>query len=343
LRRISNGQPILLQERLSGAESQIRPATPLKSLPLKNAILISNPVAGIRSARRSRRIDEAVAALRQAGITAQLRFTSNPGDGKQLASEAVKQGCDLVIVCGGDGTINEVINGLAPSKVPLAVLPGGTANIIAKELGLPGGIVKAARQLPSWRPCRVALGRASWEESGSSYQRYFLAVAGVGFDAHIISQLDIDMKLRTGVVAYVWEAVRQVFRYDYSRFRFEVNGSTVLATFAVIQRSRRYAGWLKLAPPHSIREPGLSCCLFEGFGSGRYLRYAIGILTQTHWRLGDVRSVEGSCIRCISDQPQEPIYFEVDGELTGRIPVAFEVVPDALTILAPDSFFNSAT
>jgi diacylglycerol kinase (ATP) len=334
---------MLLQERLSGAESQTRPATPLKSLPLKNAILISNPVAGIRSARRSRRIDEAVAALRQAGITAQLRFTSNPGDARQLASEAVKQGCDLVIVCGGDGTINEVINGLAPSTVPLAVLPGGTANIVAKELGLPGGIVKAAGQLPSWRPCRVGLGRASWEESGSNLQRYFLAVAGVGFDAHIISQLDMDMKLRTGVVAYVWEAVRQVFRYDFPRFRFEAGGSKALATFAVVQRARRYAGWLKLAAPHSIREPGFSCCLFEGASPERYLRYAIGILTQTHRRLGDVRSVEGSCVRCVSEQHQEGVYFEVDGELSGRIPVTFEVVPDALTLLAPYPFFSSGT
>jgi YegS/Rv2252/BmrU family lipid kinase len=334
---------MLHQEQLPGAKGQTRPATPLKSLPLKNAILISNPVAGIRSARRAHRIDEAVAALREAGITAQLCFTSNPGDGKQLASEAVKQGRDLVIACGGDGTINEVINGLAPSKVPLAVLPGGTANIVAKELGLPGGIIKAARHLPSWRPCRVSLGRASWEESGLSLQRYFLAVAGVGFDAHVISHLNIDMKLRTGLVAYIWEAVRQVFRYDFPRFRFKTDGLAALSTFAVVQRSRRYAGWLKLAPPHSIREPGLSCCLFEGFGSGRYLRYAIGILTQTHRRLGDVRSVEGSCIHCTSEKHQEAVYFEVDGELTGRIPVTFEVVPDALTLLAPDSFFNSAT
>ena len=283
----------------------------------------------------------ALAALRSAGIVAELRATSCAGDGRRLAREAVKSGCDMVIVCGGDGTINEVINGLAPGDVPLAVLPGGTANIVANELGLPGKIVKAARQLPSWRPSRVPLGRATWEESGSVRQRFFLAVAGVGFDARIISQLDMDEKLRLGIVAYCWEAVRQVFRYNFPGFQFSVDGSTLHSTFAVIQRSRRYAGWLKLARPHSIVEPDFSCCLFEGSTPARYLRYALGVLTQTHQRLGDVRFLKGSSIHCRSAQAEGPIFFEVDGELAGRIPVTFDVVPDALTLLAPGPFPGS--
>ncbi|MGA8183328.1 MAG: diacylglycerol kinase family protein [Terriglobia bacterium] len=308
---------------------------------MKNAVLISNPLAGVRSERRSRQVHEAVAALRSAGIAVDCRATSCPGDGRQLAREAVQNGCDLVIVCGGDGTINEVINGLAPGRVPLAILPGGTANIVAKELGLPGHIVKAARQLPSWRPCRIPLGRANWEETGSVRQRFFLAVAGVGFDARIISQLNMGAKLRMGVVAYAWEAVRQVFRYSFPSFQFSMDGSTVSATFAVIQRSRRYAGWLKLARRHSIREPDFSCCMFEGSGPGRYFRYALGILTQTHQRLGDVRFLNGSSVHCRSEQAGDPIFFEVDGELAGRIPVTFEVVPDALTLLAPEPFLSS--
>lgn len=272
-----------------------------------------------------------------------LHFTSNPGDGERLAREAVKKECDLVIVCGGDGTINEVINGMAPCRVPLAILPGGTANIVAKELGLPGRIVAAARQLPSWRPCRIPLGRANWDAVGSACQRYFLAVAGIGFDARIISQLDVAMKLRTGVVAYGWEALRQVFRYGFPRFQCDVNGSNASATFAVIQRSRRYAGWLRLARSHSVRDLGFSCCFFEGSNPARYFQYALGILTQTHHRLPDVRLLSGSSIRCLSEQPDQAVYFEVDGELTGRIPVTFESVPDALTLLAPKSFFSQGT
>jgi diacylglycerol kinase (ATP) len=310
---------------------------------LKNAVLISNPLAGIRSGRRSRQLHEAVAALRSAGIAAELRTTSGPGDGRQLAREAIKKGCDLVIVCGGDGTINEVVNGLAPSRVPLAVLPGGTANIVAKELGLPGNIVKAARQLPSWRPCRVPLGRATWEESASTRQRLFIAVAGVGFDARIISQLNIGAKLSMGVVAYGWEAVRQVFHYSFPHFQLSVDGCSVSTTFAVIQRSGRYAGWLRLARPHSIREPDFSCCMFEGSGPERYFRYALGILTQTHQRLPDVRFLNGASIHCGATQTGDPIFFEVDGELAGQLPVTFEAVPDALTLWAPEPFLRTTT
>jgi diacylglycerol kinase (ATP) len=310
---------------------------------LKNAILISNPVAGIRSALRSRQIHDIVAVLRSSGIAAGLRFTSSPGEGKQLASEAVKDGCDLVIVCGGDGTINEVANGMATGPVPLAVLPGGTANIVAKELGLPGRIVKAARQLPSWRPCRVPLGRATWEESGSLRQRYFLAVAGIGFDARIISQLDVSMKSRIGVAAYCWEAIRQVFEYNFPHFQCTANGATASPTFAVVQRSGRYAGWLKLARSHSIREPGFSCCLFEGSTPRRYFRYALGVLSRTHHWMGDIRFLSGSSVGCVSEKPEDPIYFEVDGELAGQIPVTFDVVPDALTLLAPEPFLGSVS
>lgn len=309
---------------------------------MKNAVFISNPLAGVRTSRRARQIQQAVAVLREAGISADLRFTCRPGDGEKLASKAVKEGCDLVIVCGGDGTINEAANGMATGRVPLAVLPGGTANIIARELRLPGQIVKAARELHSWRPCSVPLGRAAWEESGSLRQRYFLAVAGVGFDAHIISQMDVAMKLRLGIIAYGWEAVRQAIRYNFPSFLCAVNGPPISSTFAVIQRSSRYAGWLKLAQPNSIRSGGLTCCLFEGRTPRRYFQYALSIISRTHHRLGDVRRLSGASIRCTTEQPEDCIFFELDGELAGQIPVSFDVVPDALTLLAPESFLRSA-
>lgn len=246
-----------------------------------------------------------------------------------------------MVVCGGDGTINEVINGMAPAQTPLAILPGGTANIVARELGLPGSIVKAARQLPSWTPYRVALGRANWDDSGSPRQRYFLAVAGIGFDAHIISQLNFAMKLRLGVAAYVLEAFRQAFRYGFPSFQCTVNGTNVTGTFAVVQRSSRYAGWLRLARSRSILDPEFSCCHFKSSNRARYFLYAFAVLTQTHHHLGDVGFLRGSQVRCINREPEEIIHFEIDGEIAGQIPVTFEVVPDALTILAPRSFATS--
>ncbi|MEJ2007226.1 MAG: diacylglycerol kinase family protein [Acidobacteriota bacterium] len=312
-----------------------------RNLSLRNAALICNPFAGWRNARRSHQLRDAIAVLRNAGIAATIKYTSNPGDGEELARAAVDSGCDLVIACGGDGTINEVINGMAPSRTPLAILPGGTANIVARELRLPGSIARAAKQLPSWSPCRIPLGRASWNDSGSPRRRYFIAVAGIGFDAHIISQLNVPLKLRMGVAAYVYEALRQTFRYGFPGFECAVNGQKVSGTFAVVQRSRRYAGWLRLARSHSIRDLKFSCAHFKSDRPRRYFLYALAVLTQTHHRLPDVAFLRGSHVCCTGSKPDEAIYFEVDGELAGRLPVSFETVPDALTLMAPQSFTTS--
>jgi diacylglycerol kinase (ATP) len=309
---------------------------------LKNAILICNPTAGSPAPRLAAKVREAAAILRKEEIETAVAFTSGPGDGKKLARMAVKEGRDLIIVCGGDGTINEVINGMGATVIPLAILPAGTANIVGKELRLPASIQRAARELPHWLPCRIALGRATWGSPESPQQRSFIAVAGVGFDAHVISELGLPLRLRLGgVAAYGREALRQVFRYDFPRFECAVQGTRIFSTFAVVQRSLRYAGWLRLARSSGLRRPQLACCFFNSRRRTRYLLYAIAILTRTHHRLRDVSLLEGEPVVCSGENSETPVYFEVDGELAGRIPVTFEVVPDALSLLAPRRFVTS--
>jgi diacylglycerol kinase (ATP) len=298
-------------------------------------------MAGNPARRLAAKVQEAAAALRGEGIEATVAFTSGLGDGTALARKAMSEGRDLIMVCGGDGTINEVINGMGPTEVPLAVLPGGTANIVARELQLPLSIEKAASELPHWLPCRVALGRATWGAPEPGQQRYFLAVAGIGFDARIIGQLNLATGLRMGVASYAWEALRQIFQYDFPRFQCAVNGTKVSTTFAVVQRSLRYAGWLRLANATGLRQSHLACCLFNSSRRSRYFTYALAILTRTHHRLGDVSLLEGEPIVCTVEGPGVAASFEVDGELAGQLPVRFEVVPEALTVLAPRRFLNS--
>ncbi len=309
---------------------------------MKNAILICNPAAGNRSFRIEQKAREATGILREAGVPTTLAFTSRVGNGKELAREAIQSGHDLIIACGGDGTINEVINGMGPTEVPLAVLPAGTANIVGRELGLPTRLQKAAQELPGWQPCRIALGRAVWGTPESPQQRYFIAVAGIGLDARIISKLDPDSKLSLGVLAYVREALRQVIEYDFPRFQCRIKGATFSPTFAVVQRSFRYAGWLHLARSSGLRQPQLACCFFNSPRRTRYLLYALAILTRTHQQLRDVNLLQGDPVVCTADGSGKPIHFEVDGELAGQIPVTFELVPDALTLLAPRGFLGSS-
>ena len=220
---------------------------------MKTAALIYNPVAGRHPARREREIQKVAAVLREESIAVRLMRTLGPGTACDLARAAVAGGTDLVVVCGGDGTINEVVNGVAPSETVLGILPGGTANIIAKELGLPHDPVRAAKQLSRWRPRRIALGRAVWacgngQPVANQEQRFFLSVAGIGFDAYIVYKLSMAFKMSLGVVAYGWEAIRQALRYRFPAFLCQVDGHQRRATFAVVHRTKLYAGWFRLAP-----------------------------------------------------------------------------------------------
>jgi YegS/Rv2252/BmrU family lipid kinase len=305
---------------------------------LRSATLIYNPVAGRHPARREKQVREAAKVLRESGIEAKLTPTTGPGAARELARAAKSQGETLILVCGGDGTVNEVINGLVPGNATLGIIPGGTANIIGKELRLPHHPVRAARQLAGWTPRRVALGKATWcdpKDPAKSQTRHFISVAGIGFDAYIVHSLPWSLKMGWGVIGYGLEAVRQAWRYSFPRFRLQVNDSDRQATFAVIHRAGHYAGWLPLAPTANLFKPDFTACLFKGTSRARYVLYALAVLLRQHARLADVELVEGFQIACSGEQAGKAIYFELDGELVGELPASFEIAPDALTVLVP--------
>jgi diacylglycerol kinase (ATP) len=304
---------------------------------LKNATLIYNPVAGRHPVRRERQIHAIAEQLRRAGIEVKLAATAAPNHARQLARTAVDEGAELVLVCGGDGTVNEVVNGLVPGGATLGILPGGTANIIGKELRLPHHPIRGARALPNWRPRRIALGRATWLDAATRQptQRLFISVAGVGFDAYIVHRLSWSLKMSWGVISYGLEAVRQALRYPFPRFRFASDGQERRATFAVIHRTGHYAGWLPLAPTAGLFKPGFTACLFTSTSRARYFLYAAAVVLRQHLRLRDVELLDCSKVDCAGEEPARPIYFELDGELAGQLPATFEIVPNALTILVP--------
>lgn len=312
---------------------------------MKKAILIYNPIAGRRPAKREQEVRQASGILRDAGIEVELASTTRPGMAQNLAHTAAAHGVDLVLVCGGDGTINEVINGLAPSQIPLGILPGGTANILARELRLPHSPLHAARQLAHWSPRRIALGRAWWsgaqarqEGSNSSTDalcRYYASVAGIGFDAHIVYKLSSQLKLGFGAVGYVMEALRQLLRYSFPTFFCRLDGHVRQGTFAVVHRTRLYAGWLHLAPSADLFAPRFAVCSFSSRSRARYLLYALAVLARQHLRLSDVELHQSAQVVCTPGDSSTTVRFELDGELAGALPVRFEIVPDALTVLVP--------
>ncbi len=325
---------------------------------MKKGTIIYNPVAGQRPAGRVREVRKAAGVLRRLGLEIELAPTSGPDMAHELARAAVENGADVVLACGGDGTINEVINGLAGSPVPFGILPGGTANILARELRLPLSPVRAARQFMRWAPHRIALGRAHWGEapaappaaqpasnggsnspqlmpSPPTCARYFTSVAGVGYDAQVVYKLSNWLKIHLGVTGYVLEALRQLLQYSFPEFSVRLNGVQRQGTFAVIHRTRLYAGWLHLAPTAGLFQPNFAVCSFPSRSRLRYLVYALGVVTRQHLRLRGVTLDHCAEVVCAPVDAAETIRFELDGELAGALPATFEIVPDALTLLGP--------
>ncbi len=278
---------------------------------------------------------QARAVLEASGFRVRLERTWGPGSAEHLAREAAAE-AEAVIVCGGDGTLNEAVNGLAGCATPLIILPGGTANIAARELGLPLDPVLAARAAGGWISRRISLGLARFTSgSAAESRRYFLSVAGVGFDAYVISKLSVAFKTSWGVAAYVGEAFRQWARGRFPGLVCRVDGREVAGTFGAVQRTSLYGGWLRLAPGASLFRDRLTLCLFKSSSRIRYLTYAVAVLLRRHTRLPDVALIEAGEVGCAPAPEGERVYVETDGELAGALPATFSVAPNALTLRVP--------
>jgi diacylglycerol kinase (ATP) len=305
--------------------------------PLRNALLIHNPNAGNGGTGRRRMLDEARRILSLGGIEAELQETRAPGDATAMAQQASAEGRQLVIACGGDGTLNEVVNGLAGEqnghRVPMAFLPGGTANVLAKELGLPWDIPSAAEKLVHGEVKEIALGLAT-PLNEPNKKRYFLSVAGAGPDGTIVYAIDLDLKARVGILAYWWQGVREVFRYKYPHFRVVTGDEKRNVSLVVVGRTKHYGGPFRITTEADLYSDEFELMGLTTKSGWRYLSYL-----PTLW-LGKLRGTEGvhfwkaPSIVC-EPLDSNPVYAQIDGEPLARLPVEFKIVPRALKLLVP--------
>jgi YegS/Rv2252/BmrU family lipid kinase len=305
----------------------------------RRAVLIYNPAAGRRRGRRARDIERAMEILREQVEEIDARATAGPGSATELARQACRSSADLVLASGGDGTINEVVNGLAGSSVPLAVLPAGTANVLAVLLGLPLEGPAAARLLPQLRPQRLSLGRVRCDLPAPGSSRYFLLLAGAGLDAQIIYTLSGRLKSRLGVAAYWLAGFGQLGRRLES-FEVEVEGRRYACTFALASQSAYYGGGLQIARRAHLLAGELEIVLFHSRSSFRYLLYLGAVISRTLEQLPDVTFLRARSLdlRAVEGPP---VRIEVDGELAGRLPARIDLVPDALTLLVPEAYLEA--
>lgn len=267
--------------------------------------------------------------MEQANLKAQVLATSGAGDATELARQAIAEGSDLILVLGGDGTINEVVNGMAGSSVPLGVIPGGTANVLAMELGLGSNLEKALTRLSHTQERRIALGRFH-DARGES--RYFLNMGGVGLDAKVVSEVNQSLKRSTGKFSY-WVAGLSQITSTFEQFDACCNGKRYRCGFALVSRVRNYGGDLEIARGASLLNDEFEVVLFEGSHPLRYAGYLVGVLVK------QVQSMPGvHTFRVPRIEFSGAGHLQVDGEYAGRLPARFEVVPDALTLLVPNSY-----
>lgn len=308
------------------------------------AQLIYNAHAGQVDERAD--LEQAVRYLEAQGWQVSWRETHGPGDAVTYAREAVARGCDVAIAAGGDGTVGEVAHGLAGSETALGVLPVGTSNVWAKEVGIPSApyllhpqvlaslgmgapwLLPAAQALVEGRRVQVDLGRVNG--------RHFLMWAGVGLDARVAEEVEHnpEAKRRLGRLAFVLAGIYTALAYRGVRAHVWVDGRRVTRRLimAVVSNIQLYGGLVRISPLARLDDGLLDVCVFQGRGTLSTVRHLVTVLAGQHLRDPRVDFYEA---RRVEIRPAEPLPIHVDGDFLGHTPAVVEVVPQALTVLVP--------
>jgi diacylglycerol kinase (ATP) len=299
-------------------------------------VVIYNPQAGKLRSKGRDRLERAGRILSEAGHETTLVPTSGPGAAVGIARSSVAEGVGLIVAAGGDGTVNEVAEGMLHSTVPLGILPAGTANVLATETGMSGNLETAARDLLTYTPERISVGRVHL--NGSASTRHFLLMAGIGLDARIIYNLSAPLKTNLGKMAY-WIGAFSLMGRRLEEFSVKVRDRKYRCSFALVSKVRNYGGDLEIARDTSLFDEQFEVVLFQGQNSVRYVRYFIGVM------LNRLRGMKGVIILRtpdiqVSSVKDKRIYMQVDGEYAGRLPGSVEIVKDAITLLLPPHYRN---
>ena len=311
---------------------------------MRRVALVDNPASGSSSPRREAIVSAALEAIQSAGIEVEHLTIDGPGSGAALTRAAISRGCDTVIVCGGDGTVHEVLQSVVGTSVALGVVPMGTANALAFDLGLAKSPAKAVHALLAARPVAVPVGRISYSAAdGSEQSRYFTVAAGVGADALLMARMDPVLKRRFGYFLYIVEAFRIWAFHPFPLFRvsFGARGGgepRVEETSQLLAvRVHSFGGVLgTLAPCATLHSDNLCMVAFKTRSRYRYLRFLLAVVGKRHTFSRDVELVEADSVDCrpLKDTPSR-VYVEADGEVLGYLPARIEIAAEMLTLLIP--------
>lgn len=290
-------------------------------------LIVFNPTAGWR---RRRRFGRTLRLLQGLGCDWTVRETDGPGDAERFAREVAanigrRDGYDMVIAAGGDGTINEVIAGLNGSRLPFGILPLGTANVLAAEIGL--------RMRPADIAAAIADGELHDIHVGLVNGRPFSVAAGVGFDAQVVGRITPTFKRVAGKFAYAWQTLMAILHDRKVDYRVTVDGWAYRAISVIVCKSHYYGGRFVCAPEARLDEPRLHAVMFQRPGRWNKIRYVLGIALGRVGKLRGVEIVAGREIT-VDGPPGDPV--QVDGDILVELPARMTVAPDTMALLRPE-------
>lgn len=290
------------------------------------AMLVFNPAS--RGAARKGVLQQIEKRLAENGIRVETCIAREPGSARRLASGAASTGRRMVIAAGGDGTIHEVINGIAGMRIALGIVPMGTGNVLAWEMGIPIHPLRACDTLSAGEARTIDLGRLS---DGS----YFSCMAGVGVDAQVVQELDPSMKGLLGVAAYPISGLRTVLHYGLPELSVEIDGGEPpLIGYAVaVCNARHYGGKFILCPKARIDDGWLDICILQKRDTATILKYGLRVLIS-----GPPEGMKGIAFRrgkSVRVTSVQRVPVQSDGDIIGTTPVSFSIVPGALRVIAP--------
>jgi diacylglycerol kinase (ATP) len=292
--------------------------------------VIFNPVARGEKARRFRQ--------QIAGFAHQCAFkaTTGPGGGRPLAAEAVREGFQTIVAAGGDGTLNEVLNGIGDvpggfAGVTLGILPLGTVNVFAKEIGLPANLLRAWEVVLAGRIRRIDLGVIEFAAADGPARRCFVQMAGAGLDARAIELVDWEYKKRFGPFAYGLAAL-QAIRGPLPQIAVTVGGEVRGGQMVLVGNGRFYGGRYVMFPQADLADGLLEVTIFPRVNWGTFLRCGWNALTGQSPAAGQALHLRGSSVRLESGVP---VPFHVEGDNVGHLPITCSVLPAALGVIVP--------
>jgi YegS/Rv2252/BmrU family lipid kinase len=264
-----------------------------------------------------------------------LRPTTGPGTAPGLVATAVAEGFDTIVAAGGDGTVNEVVNGLAATAEGLAdrrlgVIPLGTVNVFARELKLPLQPEAAWRVILEGRETRMDLPWVAWRENGREQRRRFAQLAGAGLDSLAIASVNWESKKRVGPLAYLWAGLRTLGR-PQPELTVAVEGRTTTGQFVLAGNGQRY-GYFRIFPQADNRDGVLDLRILRRVGWGKLARFLGRWLTRPYAAPPDEVWFRAARFTVTADRP---VPFELDGDNVGWLPAEFGVEPRALRVIVP--------